>query len=86
MRVPVRYVQAAAHPCRASVIWRRGQALTAALKPSVEKKLDEIERSARNTETALATFTSRRDTALTQPSADRKAALAAPRPEPAAEA
>ena len=41
--------------------------------------------SARNTETALATFTSRRDTGLTQPSADRKAALAAPRPEPAAE-
>jgi len=61
------------------------QALTAALKPSVEKKLEEIERSARNTETALATFTSRRDTGLTQPSADRKAALAAPRPEPAAE-
>lgn len=48
---------------------------TAGLRPSVEKKLDDI---ARQTETALATFTSRRDTGLTQPSADRKAALVAP--------
>lgn len=60
-------------------------ALQAALKPSVEKKLDEIERTTKNTETALATFTSRRDTSLTVPSADRKAALAVPRPEPQAE-
>ena len=49
----------------------------AGLRPSVEKKLDDI---ARQTETALATFTSRRDTVLTQPSADRKAALIAPAP------
>ncbi|MFN7225506.1 MAG: hypothetical protein ACK4MS_15965 [Paracoccaceae bacterium] len=45
------------------------------LRPSVEKKLDDI---ARQTETALATFTSRRDTGLTVASADRKAALIAP--------
>ena len=54
-------------------------------KPTVEKKLTEIERSTRSTETALATFTSRRDTALTVPSADRKAAMAPPRAEPQAE-
>ena len=54
-------------------------------KPSVERKLSEIERATRSTETALATFTSRRDASLTVPSADRKVALAAPRPEPLAE-
>jgi len=49
------------------------------LKPSVERKIDEIAASTRHAETALATFTSRRDTALSVPSADRKAALALPR-------
>ena len=49
------------------------------LKPSVERKIDEIAASTRHAETALATFTSRRDTALTVPSADRKAAMALPR-------
>ena len=44
-------------------------------KPSVERKLDEIAAWARQTETALASFTSRRDLALTQPSADRKEVL-----------
>ncbi|MFN4130166.1 MAG: hypothetical protein ACK4GC_10170, partial [Paracoccaceae bacterium] len=47
----------------------------AALRPSVEKRLDDI---AHQTETAPATFTSRRDIGLTQPSADRKAALVPP--------
>ena len=55
------------------------------LKPSVEKKLNEIAQTAKQTETALATFTSRRDGALSVPSADRKAALAAPQPDPTAE-
>lgn len=55
------------------------------LKPSVEKKLNEIAQSAKQTETAVATFTSRRDGALVVPSADRKAAFAAPKPDPAAE-
>ncbi len=58
---------------------------TAAARPSVEKKLDEIAAATRQTETALATFTSRRDAALSVPSADRKAALAPPRPQPEAE-
>jgi hypothetical protein len=55
------------------------------IKPSVEKKLNEIAQTAKQTETALATFTSRRDGTLVVPSADRKAALAAPQPDPAAE-
>ncbi|MDO8883261.1 MAG: hypothetical protein U0934_04650 [Pseudotabrizicola sp.] len=59
------------------------QSGAAGLRPSVEKKLDDI---ARQTETALATFTSRRDTVLTVPSADRKAALIpAPTPLPGEE-
>jgi hypothetical protein len=48
------------------------------LKPSVEKKLDQIAAAQRQTETALAMFTSRRDTAQAGPSADSKAALVAP--------
>jgi hypothetical protein len=54
-------------------------------KPSVERRLDEIAAAAKQTETALASFTSRRDSGLTVPSADRKAALAAPVPQPEAE-
>jgi len=63
------------------------QAQTAAqgMKPSVEKKLDEIAAAQRQTETAIATFTSRRDTVASQPSADRKAALAPPRAAAAGE-
>jgi len=56
------------------------QTQAAGLKPSVEKKLDEIAAAQRHTDTVLATFTSRRDPALVVPSADRKMALAAPRP------
>lgn len=55
-------------------------AAASALKPSVEKRLDEIAAAQQKTEQALAMFISRRDTTLTVPSADRKAALAAPRP------
>ncbi len=56
------------------------QTAAAAMRPSVEKKLEELAQAARQTETTLATFTSRRDTGLTVPSADRKAALIAPLP------
>ncbi len=55
------------------------------MKPSVEKKLNEIAQATRQTETALATFTSRRDGSLVVPSADRKTAMAAPQPDPSAE-
>ncbi|NUB44749.1 hypothetical protein GEU84_010175 [Fertoebacter nigrum] len=49
-------------------------------RPSVEQKLDEIAAAQRNTETVLATFTSRRDPALSVASADRKTVLALPAP------
>lgn len=52
---------------------------------ALEKKLDEVALAARQAESALATFTSRRDGTLSQPSADRKAALVPPRPAPAPE-
>ncbi|TKD15542.1 hypothetical protein FBT96_16440 [Rhodobacter capsulatus] len=51
---------------------RGGQAL--------EKKLDEVAIAARQAESALATFSTRRDNAATHPPADRKAALAVPKP------
>ncbi|AQS49969.1 hypothetical protein B6V73_12995 [Thioclava sp. JM3] len=47
---------------------------------NVEKKLDEIAAVARQAETTIATFASRRDVQASQPSADRKAALVAPPP------
>ena len=85
----VRVLRAEAARLQASVDAMRNayinsqQSGAAGLRPSVEKKLDDI---ARKTETALATFTSRRDVGLTQPSADRKAALIAPSaPQPADE-
>ena len=53
--------------------------------PSMERKLEEIAQSAKHTETALATFTSRRDAGLSVPSADRKLALTPPQPDPTAE-
>jgi hypothetical protein len=52
----------------------------AASRPVVEKRLEELAASARHTEAVLATFQTRRDAGLTQPSADRQAALVAPRP------
>lgn len=50
----------------------------ATLKPSMERRLDEIAHSTRQAESTLASFATRRDSALTQASADRKAALALP--------
>lgn len=51
------------------------QASNGVARPSVEQKLAEIATSAKQTENAIATFTSRRDGDATQPSADRKAAF-----------
>ena len=51
------------------------QASNGVTRPSVEQKLAEIATSAKQTENAIATFTSRRDGDATQPSADRKAAF-----------
>jgi hypothetical protein len=55
------------------------------VKSAVERKIDEIAAATRQAESVLATFISRRDSALTVPSADRKAALASHTPEPGAE-
>lgn len=60
----------------------QSQAAAVGIKPSVEKKLDEIVAAQRMTESALANFATRRDPAVIVPSADRKAALVAPRPSP----
>ncbi|WP_022704653.1 hypothetical protein [Pseudorhodobacter ferrugineus] len=59
----------------AYIVGQQGVGVT---QPSVEKKLDEIVAAQRKTESALAMFSSRRDTTLTVPSADRKAALTMP--------
>lgn len=56
------------------------QALTLQGRPSMEKRLEEIATAAKQTESAIATFTSRRDSEATQPSADRKAAFVQPVP------
>ena len=84
MRAEARRLQEAIDAMRSAYV-QQSQAAAIGLKPSVEKKLDEIAAAQRQTETAIATFTSRRDLQASQPSADRKAALSAPRPAPAAE-
>lgn len=76
LRVEAARLQAAVDAMRASYVQTASQMQQAvAIKPSVEKKLDEI----------AATFSSRRDVALSVPSADRKAALSVPKPDPEAE-
>ncbi len=74
-------LQATVEAMRAAYVQsQQASAAQAAVKPSVERKLDELAASAKHTEAVLATFQTRRDTGLTQPSADRKAALVTPRP------
>lgn len=48
------------------------------IKPSVERRIEEIAQSAKVTESAVASFASRRDSLGVQASADRKAALITP--------
>ena len=74
----VQDLRAEAARLQASVESMRAAYAEAQAQPSVERKLEEIERAAKSAETALATFTSRRDASLSQPSADRKAALIMP--------
>jgi hypothetical protein len=81
LRAEAGRLQATVDAMRSSYVQAQGNGM----KPSVEKRLDEIAASTKQAETVLATFTSRRDAALSVPSADRKAALAPARPEPAAE-
>ncbi|MFN6925738.1 MAG: hypothetical protein ACK4P8_08815 [Tabrizicola sp.] len=85
LRAEAARLQASVDAMRASYVQTQGQVQAAGIKPSVERKIDEIAAATRQAETVLATFTSRRDMSLTVPSADRKAALAQPPGEPAAE-
>jgi hypothetical protein len=79
-------LQATVEAMRTSYVQTQGQlAPPVQGKSSVERKIDEIAAVTRQTDAVLATFTSRRDNALSVPSADRKAALVSPTPEPAAE-
>ncbi|MFO1203314.1 MAG: hypothetical protein U1E58_11830 [Tabrizicola sp.] len=85
LRAEAKRLQATVDAMRSSYVQAQSQPQASGLKPSVEKKIDEIAASTKEAQTVLATFTSRRDAALSVPSADRKAALVTPRPEPAAE-
>ena len=79
-------LQATVEAMRAAYVQsQQAAAAQAAVKPSVERKLEELAVSAKNTEAVLATFQTRRDAGLTQASADRKAALVTPRPAPQTE-
>jgi len=75
-------LQAAVDAMRKAYVLSQQQqaAVGSTLKPALDRKLDEIVAAQRQTETVLASFSTRRDLALTVPSADHKAALAAPRP------
>jgi hypothetical protein len=84
LRAEAARLQASVDAMRASYLQTQGQQI-AAMKPSVERKIDEIAAVSRQAETVLATFTSRRDAGLTVPSADRKAALVQHVPEPSLE-
>ncbi|MFZ1468493.1 MAG: hypothetical protein WAT09_05895 [Paracoccaceae bacterium] len=85
LRAEAARLQTTVEAMRASYVQNAQQMQSAAIRPSVEKKLDEIAAVTKQAESVLATFSTRRDAALTVPSADRKAALAVPRPDPEAE-
>ncbi len=71
-------LQAAVDAMRNAYVAAQQTHASGGFKPSMERKIDEIAAAAKQTESALATFNSRRDATLTVPSADRKAALAVP--------
>lgn len=86
----VRALRAEARRLQASVDAMRqalaaSQQAAAAPRPPVERRPDDGAPPARQGEAAQPGFASRRDTAATQPSANRKAALVSPQPDPAAE-
>ena len=65
LRAEAQRLQAAVDAMRASYVQSAQQVQAAAIKPSVERKLDEIAAVTKQAESVLATFSSRRDTALT---------------------
>ncbi|MFN6006172.1 MAG: hypothetical protein ACK47S_09485 [Paracoccaceae bacterium] len=85
LRAEAKRLQAAVDAMRSSYVQAQGQVQSGGLKPSVERKIDEIAASTKQAESVLATFTSRRDVSLSVPSADRKAALVTPQAEPTVE-
>ena len=85
LRAEAARLQATVDAMRSSYVQSQGQQPAAQVRSSVEKKIDEIAAVTRQAETVLASFNSRRDAGLSVPSADRKAALVRPQPEPAAE-
>lgn len=77
LRYEAAQLQAAVEAMRAAYV--TGQAASGGGSNSkVEQKLEEIAAAQKHTDSVLATFTSRRDTTLVVPSADRKTALALP--------
>lgn len=86
LRAEAARLQATVEAMRTSYVQAQSQMPAQSSVPaSMEKKIDEIAAATRQAETVLATFSSRRDSALSVPSADRKAALVPPKPEPTAE-
>lgn len=71
-------LQAAVDALRQAYLVQQQTVATGGMRPDVERKLDEIVAAQRKTETAIATFTSRRDAAQVVPSADGRAAMALP--------
>lgn len=76
----VRALRAEAARLQASVDAMRNayvasQQIGAGLKPSVEKRIEELAQAAKQAENVFATFSTRRDRSMSVPSADRKAAL-----------
>ncbi|MGV8950068.1 MAG: hypothetical protein ACOH2M_03120 [Cypionkella sp.] len=78
----VRVLRGEAQRLQATVEAMRAAYVQAQQRPSVERKLDAL---AKQTENALASFSSRRDTGLTVPSANRKAAQLPAKPDHDAE-
>ncbi|MDO9527024.1 MAG: hypothetical protein Q7J57_16040, partial [Gemmobacter sp.] len=61
LRDEAQRLQVAVEAMRQAYIQQQQAAAAAAVRPSVEKRLDDIVASQRQTETTIATFTSRRD-------------------------
>ncbi|PTV96250.1 hypothetical protein C8J27_10244 [Rhodobacter aestuarii] len=78
MRAEAQALRASVEAMRAA--WVSQNQVRSGAGQALEKKLDEVAMAARQAETALATFSSRRDHGAVQPSADRKAALVPPKP------
>jgi hypothetical protein len=83
LRIEAQRLQASVEAMRHAYVANQQAAST--MKPAMERKLDEIALPTKQAESTLARFATRRDGAMTQPSADRKAALATPTPELQAE-